>query len=190
MRPKQEWPVADGETATVGGLYLGYVLPLAAIGPVAMLIGYSTFGMSIPFMGTMRLPFGTIFGMAVASYVNSLVGVFLLALVVNALAPVFGGQKSLAQALKTVVYANTAMWVAGIFTLIPQIGFLALLGLYSLYLLYLGLPVLMKSPAEKALSYTVVVIVCGIVLYVALSLVTGLFVSMPAPEMMDIRGRG
>jgi hypothetical protein len=76
-------------------------------------------------------------------------------------------------------YSSTASWVAGIFGLIPGVRFLTILGLYSLYLLYLGLPVLMKSPKEKALGYTVVVIIAAIVLFMVIGLVAGMFVGMP-----------
>lgn len=42
------------------------------------------------------------------SYVLALAGVYVIALIVNALTPTFGGQKDRTQALKTVAYAYTA----------------------------------------------------------------------------------
>ena len=53
--------------------------------------------------------------------------------------------------------------------LVPALSFLQILGLYSLYLLYLGLPLLMKAPEERALVYTVVVIVVGMVIMAVIS---------------------
>ena len=50
----------------------------------------------------------------------------------------------------------------------------------GLYLLYLGLPVLMKAPAEKALGYTAVVIIAAIVLFLIVGLETGTFMSVLA----------
>ena len=52
-------------------------------------------------------------------------------------------------------------------------------GLYSLYLLYLGLPVVMKSPKEKAMGYTAVVIIAAIVLFMVIGLAAGMVVSAP-----------
>ncbi len=108
---------------------------------------------------------------AILSYVLSLVMVFVLGLVIDALAPSFGGEKNPLQAFKLAAYSSTAAWVAGIFGIFPALGILGLLGLYSLYLLYIGLPKLMKSPADKSLGYTAVVvivmIVCGIIAGVA-----------------------
>jgi hypothetical protein len=185
LQPKKEWSVIDGETTDTASLYTGYVIPLAAIGPVAGAIGMSMFGI----MG-MRLPLGTALVHAVVSYGLSLAMVYVLALIVNALAPTFSGKQDLTQALKVTAYAMTAAWVAAIFSLIPMLGILGLLGgLYSLYLLYLGLPVLMKAPQEKALAYTAVVIVCGIVLSVVVTWASGTMLagSMPQPAMPQFR---
>src|SRR3569832_2504681 len=97
-------------------------------------------------------------------YVFSLIAVFIVTLIVDALAPTFGGTKNQVQALKVVAYSYTSSWVGGIFSLVPALGIIGILfGLYSLYLLYLCLPILMKSPPDKAVGYTVVVVVCAII---------------------------
>ncbi len=179
LAPKEEWPVIDGEAATVAGLYTGYIVPLAAIGPVAQAIGYSVFGVSMPFMGTHRTPIGSAVTGAVVTFVLTLVGVYVLALIIDALAPTFGGTRNQIQALKVAAYSSTASWLAGIFALVPGLRILGILGLYSLYLLYLGLPVLMKSPADKALGYTVVVILAGVVLFMLIGLAAGRFMVAP-----------
>jgi hypothetical protein len=112
--------------------------------------------------------------------VLTLVAVYVLSIIIDKLAPTFSGTPSQIQALKVATYSYTASWVAGIFLLVPALSFLSILGVYSLYLLYLGLPVLMKSPADKALNYTVVVIIAAIVLFMAIGLVAGMFVAGPA----------
>lgn len=170
LSPRQEWPVIDTEPATTGSLYMGYIIPLAAIPVIAQFIGATVFGASA-FGITVRVPFGTGLTSAVVRYVLSLAGVWVLGFIIDALAPSFGGTKNSIQALKVAAYASTASWLAGIFMLVPALGILGLLGLYSLYLLYLGLPVLMKSPQEKSMGYTVVVIVCAIVLFVVIGAV-------------------
>jgi hypothetical protein len=179
LTPRQEWEVIDKEAATPASLYTGYILPLAAIGPICQVIGYSVFGISLPFVGTYRMPIGSAITGAIVTYVLTLVVVYVLALIIDALAPTFSGTKSQIQALKVATYSYTPAWISGIFALIPGLRFLAILGLYSLYLLYLGLPVLMKSPKEKAFGYTVVVILCGIVLSVIIGVVASRFMAMP-----------
>lgn len=183
LQPGQEWQVINTETTTTADLYRSYIAPLAAIGPVASIIGMSVVGVSVPFFGTYRVPFGTAISHAVVTYVMTLVGVYVLALIINALAPTFAAEKNDMQALKVAAYASTAAWLAGVFTLIPMLSILGVLGLYSLYLLYLGLPILMKAPQEKALAYTAVVVVAAIVVFAVISVVAGAFVTYPTPTM-------
>ena len=174
MTPKTEWPVIAAEPATVADLYKNYIIYLAAIPAIAgfikgSLIGYGMFGIHY------RTPIGAgITGMIVA-YALSLALVYVMALIVNALAPSFDGQKSPIQALKVVAYSYTASWVAGAFQIIPGIGWLVMLagGIYSIYLLYLGLSPTMKSPVEKSAGYTAVSIIIAIILGWIMALIVG-----------------
>jgi hypothetical protein len=180
LTPKQEWPVIDGEQTSVRGLYTGYIIPLAAIGPVASIIGWSAFGMSVPFVGAIKLPIAYAARNALITYVLTLVGVYVLALIIDALAPTFGGQKNQVQALKAAAYSYTAAWVAGVFMVFPALAIIVLLAsLYGLYLLYLGLPIVMKAPQDKAVSYTVVVVLVAIVLWVVIGAITSRFAYRP-----------
>ena len=171
LTPKTEWPVIETESATTGSLFTGYAIPLAAIPAVASFIGWSVVGIRV-LGGSFKLPMSDALVGALVQFVGSLVGVFVLGLIIDALAPSFGGTKSTIQALKVAVYSSTASWVAGIFLIIPSLGILSILGLYSLYLLYLGLPQLMKAPADKAVGYTAVVVVVGIVLFLLVGYLT------------------
>jgi hypothetical protein len=168
MTPKTEWPIIAGETTTVADLYKNYIILLAAIPAIATFIGMSIIG-----LGFFRIPIGTGLTMAVATYVMALIGVYIIALVTDALAPTFGSTKDQMQALKTAAYSMTAYWVASIFQIIPGLGgLIALVGLiYGLYLFYLGLPFTMKTPADKATSYTAVVVVCAVVIMIVLNYV-------------------
>ena len=102
-----------GRTGDVADLYKNYIIVLAAIPAVFGFLKMSLIGVSIPFAGTIRIGIGAGLSNMLLTYVLSLVGVFVLALIIDALAPTFGGQKDQTQALKTVAYAYTASWVAG-----------------------------------------------------------------------------
>jgi hypothetical protein len=171
MKPAAEWDVIDGEPATVGGLYTGYACILAAIPAIASVIG-----------SFLLLHYGALLLLVslILSYVLSLVGIFVIALIIDALAPSFGAQKSQIQALKLVVYSYTASWVAGIALIIPVLGgLIALAGwIYTLYILYLGLPKLMKSPADKTVGYFVVSLVVAIVVYALIAVIAGMIIGM------------
>jgi len=166
LSPQQGWQAIDEEETSIGGLVTGYVVPLAAIGPVASLIGMEIFGISVPSVGTFRVPIGAALRQGIAQYVMALVGVFVLALIIDKLAPYFRVEENRYQALKIAAYSSTPVWIVGIVGLIPALSILRLLGLfYSLYLLYLGLPTLMRVPQHKVMGYTVVVIMCAVVLF-------------------------
>ncbi len=176
ITPKTEWARIDAEPSTVSSIYTSYVVILAAIGPIAMLIGQQVFGYSA-FGVTYKPPINYSIGMAVFTYVMSLVAVYVLALIIDALASSFGGTKNLTNAFKVAAYSSTAAWIAAIFQIIPMLAFLAIIGLYGLYLLYLGIGPLMKVPADKQVGYAVVSIVVYIVLYFVATMVVAALVT-------------
>ncbi|EGF95014.1 Inner membrane protein yohC [Brevundimonas diminuta] len=164
-RPKFEWPVIDAESASIKGLFTSYAVILAAIPAVATIVGQIAFGH--------RGLFGPVLAGAL-SYVLSLISVYILGLIIDALAPTFGGTENPVKAMQVAVYSMTAAWVAGVLNVLPMLGWLAgLLGLYGFYLMYLGLPTLMKTAADKALGYTIVVVVAAIILNVIVFAIVG-----------------
>ena len=179
LSPRTEWEVIDAESTTPAALYTGYVMPLAAIGPIAQVIGYTVFGITVPFLGTFRVPIGSAVTTAIVTYILTLIGTYLLGLIIDGLGPTFGAQRNQIQALKVAAYSSTAAWLAAVFALVPGLRPLQILGLYSAYLLYLGLPTLMKAPRDKAMGYTVVVILGSIVLFMLIGFIAGRFLAVP-----------
>lgn len=174
LTPATEWPKVAAEPDSVPGIYTGYILIVAALPVIVSFIKSSLIGFDL-LGSTMRIPVGIGIASLVIGYLLSLVLTYVLALIVNALAPTFGGQKDMVQALKTVAYAWTASWIAYIALLLPWIGgLIALAGtIYAIYLLYLGLPYTMRCPQEKAGGYTALSVVLGIILSVVIGMVTG-----------------
>ncbi|MBT2185754.1 Yip1 family protein [Sphingobium nicotianae] len=186
LKPKDEWPVIDRETTSSGDIFTRYAVPLAAIGPVALLIGSQLFGYGA-FGITYRPSLMSSLSLAITSFVLGLIGLFALSFVADKLAPNFGGASSSRNAFKLVAYSMTASWLAGFFSIVPSLGFLGLLGLYSFYLFYTGAMPLMKVPVDKALTYTIVTAICMIVIYVCIGALTsaigGLFGASPLSVM-------
>jgi hypothetical protein len=187
FNPKQEWQTISGEATTISELYTTYIVILAAIGPIASIIGMSIVGISLPFVGSFRVSIFSSIGSAVVHYVLNLVGVYALALVIDALAPTFSGEKNMNQAFKVAAYSSTPGWVVGVVALIPTLSPLGILGLYGLFLLYLGLPILMKSPREKSTGYTVAVIIAAIVIFMVIGFLSRAFISYPTPVIPKLR---
>ncbi|WP_430418728.1 Yip1 family protein [Phenylobacterium sp.] len=172
LKPAATWDVIDGERPTVGSLYTGYIMPLAAIPAIAQVIGMTVFGAGA-FGIVVKWSPVTAVVQGLLMYVLSLAMVHVLALIIDGLAPSFGGTKDQNQALKVAAYSYTAGWVAGVFSIFPALSILGLVGLYSLFLLYVGLPKLMKAPQDKALPYTGVVILVAIVIGIVVMMVLG-----------------
>jgi Yip1 domain len=158
LDPKAEWQVIEGEPADTGALLKGYVAILAAIPAVCGFIGTSIIG-----LGGYRTPLLLGFVSAIGSYLITFVGVYVMAFVVDELAEKFGGRRSFAHAFRIAVYAPTAAWLASIFAAIPVLAILVGLGLYSFYLLYTGLPILMNVPEDNVLGYFLAVLVCAVI---------------------------
>lgn len=177
LRPKEEWQTIAGETTPIAELYKNYIFLLAAIGPIASFIGMSLVGVSLSVGGAYRVPITTGILHAVVQYGLTLVGVYVFAFIIDALAPTFSGEKNLSQAFKLATYSCIPGWLVGIFALIPALGILGILGLYGLYILYVGLPVLMKSPKEKSTGYTVAVIIAAVVIFVVIGAISRVFIS-------------
>jgi hypothetical protein len=165
LSPDSAWTTIAAERAEAPALIVGYVLPLAGAAAVAQVIGLSVVGQSFGVFGTYRMPITTGIGLAIASLAFAAIGVVLMSLIIDALAPTFGAEKSREQAIKVAVYSATPVWLAGVLQIVPALGVVALIGaLYALYLLYLGLPRLMKCPPDKTIGYLGSVIACAVVI--------------------------
>lgn len=172
ITPQSEWDRIAGEPANVSKLYTGYVLPLVALAAICSFIGLSLIGASA-FGVTYRVPLVTGVVGVVLQVVMGLVGVYVLAMITNALAPTFGSQQDMGQAHKLAAYGSTAGFLAGVFSIFPPLAILGIVGLYSLVLIYLGLPRLMKTPEDKRIGYFVTIIIVTIVLWIVIGVVVG-----------------
>lgn len=177
LSPVSEWERIAAEPATIRNLYTPYVLMLAAIGPVCALIGTAIFGYPVLGRAT-HVGLFSLIGSAAVSYVLNLFGVFVLALIIEAVSPFFGGVRDRIAAFKLAAYFPTAWWLSGVFNLFPPLSMLSIVGLYSLYTLYRGLPRVMKAPQDRAVLFTIVVIIVTLIVYMIMAIV-GSAVSMP-----------
>jgi hypothetical protein len=164
LTPQTEWPVIAHEGGDTGTLFTQYVAILALVPAICGFIGGSLIGGYTPFAAGLIS--------AIVNYVLTFVTVFVVALIVDMLAPTFGGEKNFTNALKLTAYSYTPVWLAGIFLLIPGLSFLTILGLYGLYLLWLGVPPLMGAPRDKALPYAVAIVLCALVIAIVLGGIT------------------
>jgi len=164
ITPQTEWPVINTETETPQSLFFKYVIPLSLIPAVCMFIGYGFIGMGNAFFHVRGIQLGLIMG--VNSFIGSILTYFICTYIVDAVGPSFSSPKNLGKSAQLVAYSYTAFWVVGICYLFPMLGILALLGLYSIYLFYVGVPVLKHTPEDKRVVF---MLVCaGVIILVSL----------------------
>jgi len=190
LSPKPEWLVIAPEPTSIAQLYFSYVMPLAALAAVLSFVRTSLIGVSVPFAGTIRTPIASGLMYSIVAFAFGLVGLFLVGLIINALAPSFSGVRDQRQALKVAAYSMTPGYLSAVLALSPVLPTLLQLiaGLYGIYVLYLGLPVVMRSPREKAVGYTAAVVICTILLGIllgVLSATAGHFGLMPGSLASD-----
>lgn len=190
LSPTTEWPVIAAETTTPKELYLKYVMLLAAIPAVGMFIGHSIVGFTLPILGTYRVDFGAGIAHAIMHYAMSLGLVWVMALIIDGLAPKFGSEKNFIQSLKLVAYSMTPYWIAGILNILPSLAMLAALAsLYGLYLLYIGLAPMKNPPAERQASYFGVSLVCALVAGIVMAAVMAALQPAPPKPPVDVRAK-
>ncbi len=175
VSPRDTWMHVEQESTDIAGIYKGYLALIGLIPPVSTFIGMSLVGYSG--LGvTIRVPILTGLVSMVVSYVTLQAMCYVVALMVDALAPTFGGQKNLTNAFKLTAYGSTAGIVGGIFNAVPALAMLGFVAaLYSIYLFYLGLPILMKCPRDRAVGYTAVVMIAAFVAGIVVGSISALF---------------
>lgn len=189
ITPKTEWEVIKMEQTPVNEIFTKYVLILALIPAIASFIGYSIVGISLGPFGSYKMPVGRGLLYLILYYGMSVGAVYLLAFIVDALAPSFGSAKDFLSSFKVVAYSYTAVWVAGIFQIFPMLGILSVLGsLYGLFLMYLGLKTVKDTPQDKLVGYFIVVIIVSIVVYFIIGMIVSAiaFGGMMMDSMRDM----
>ena len=165
LTPNTEWVAIEQETATPVSILKNYLLPLGIVGAVATFIGSGFIGtnvLGIKVGGT--IAFGL--NQAVISLLGLVLGFFISTYVVDMLAPNFKSEKDLNKTAQLVAYSNTPALIGAFLAILPSVGWIgAIFGLYGFYLLFLGLPVLKKTPEQQRIPYIIVSILVLLVVY-------------------------
>jgi hypothetical protein len=163
MDPVKEWGIIAAEPLQTATLFKSYVMPLLGLSALGGLIGTTLMG-----GGSLAL-----IGSTVVGFVLALAGIFVLAKIVEVLAPRFGGPVDPAAAMKLAAYAPTASWIGGACLIIPFIGWIAALagGLYSLFLFYIGTPTVMRIPRERVMGFAISVVLVAVLVNILIGAV-------------------
>jgi len=187
LKPKETWEIIKTEEATIQGLFKEYLIILAAVPAIANLLGRWIIGINIPFAGTYKFTLGGSLLNAILGYVLMVAGVWVAGKVISLLAPKFGSESDDLKGFKVALFSYTPLMAAGVLYIIPALSPIVFIaGLYGLYILYIGLPIVMGTPKEKALSYTVVVIVTLIVISIIIGAITTAFLGLFGPQLPSL----
>ncbi len=178
LKPTATWHEIDREPATISGIFKGYAAPLALLGPIGMVLAtfFRIGGLEVSVFGVIVT--------AIGSYFIGLVLLYVQSLIINGLAPSFGGTKDPLKAFKVAAYSMTPGWLFAVFSPFPVLGLLALAGgLYGLYLLFVGLPLLMRSSRDQSILYILVIIAVSIAIGIVSAILVNIL-SLPFTLMM------
>ena len=187
FKPRETWETISGEETTISELIKSYLLLLAAAPAIASLLGKWIIGIQIPFVGVYRFSFGASLLTSALWYIFIIASIWIVGKVISYLAPNFGSVQNDVKGFQVAVYSYTPFLAVGILYIIPALGALVFLaGLYGLYLLYIGLPILMDTPKDKSLAYTITIIVTIILIYIILNIIIGAIHNIFGPALPRI----
>ena len=176
--PAAAWRGIEKDIGDPAYLLSRYVAVLALIPALSGFVGATLIGV-VPPSGVLRADLiDGLFG-AIVSYATSCAIVLLLGLIIDLLAPLFGGRRDFEDAFKLAVYSFTPLWLVGIFLLLPGLRFLLLTGVYGIYLFWLGAPRLTKVPEQQAANFTAVIVICACGLLYAAALAQRMLFGTP-----------
>ena len=180
LQPRREWEAINGEFTNSLAIYRNYIVPLAAIGPIAYVLGVLVFGQQGTLFGVLETPLSAAVQDAIAHYILGLLSPFVVAIALEYLAPVFSGQGNRVQGLKVAAYASTPTWLFAVLGLLPRLAPFSLIGMvWTLYLFYSGAPLLLKvakDGPDRAVAFGAVAVVVGAVAALLVEVLARVFV--------------
>jgi len=175
VSPAEEWQVIKDEQASRSGVVRNYLLPFISLLAITTFLGLLLFRNYV-----------TISIMILVTVVTSLgafLSIYISATIINELAPKFDSKKDFTSTFKLVTYSYTAVLIAHSFaSLLLPLFFIVIFGLYSIYILWMGLGPMMETTGENRLIFGIICSLTILVIYVFLhtglgALSTNLFVS-------------
>ena len=169
--PTEEWKDIRGERCSVTKCYCSHVLFLAAIPAVAGFIGTSMVGWQVGQHEVNRLTTESALSIAALFYIGMLVAVFAVGKTIHWMGQTYGTVQPLPQCIALAAYTATPLFLIGIMLLYPILWLNLIIGLpalaYTVYLLYIGLPIMMDIPSEKGFLFASAVLAVGLIMLVA-----------------------
>lgn len=161
LQPREEWTSILEENVTMTLVVRNFLLPLLLMSTLASLLGRMIQKVNIGLDGSLLLADG------LREFFGFLLSVYACTYLVNELIKSFGGTKNLRRSANLVIYSSVPSLVISMVTgLIPALYPLGVLGLYSFYLFYVGIPVLFEDiPEQKHIGFFITSVLLMILVF-------------------------
>lgn len=168
--PRTEWQSISDEKLDITQFGLLRMLSLAAIPAASFLLGVSLIGWSLSGDTFNKMAFGEAAFLAVGFYLLIITFTLLMAYFTFTMERAYGEEASFSRCLLFITYTATPMYLAGLIGLFPivwlSVGVLLLAVCYSVFLLYVGIPIYMNIDTGKGYVVSTAIIAAGLCLMI------------------------
>ncbi len=170
--PDREWESIRSDQESTSKLYLGHVFLLALIPTLSAYFGTTEVGWRIGDGAAVKLTQASAAQLCVLFYIAMLAGIFIIGKFIDFFSMTYGADESEHKGVILAAYATTPLFLVGITAIYPVLWINLLAGIiavcWSVYLLFEGLPILMKIPEDRGFMFASSVLTIGLVMLVAL----------------------
>ena len=168
LKPKDTWQTIKTEEATIKSIISQYLIFLAIVPAVAAAFYFRdrfTEFAAVALVGALLFA------------VLNIVGIYVTAKLVQVLAAKFEATTTDIDVFKLIAYSMTPALLGTVLFLIPLLtGVAFIIALYSLFILYVGFPVLISCPDAKRLPFSLLSMVIMYAIFVAVHYIALVFI--------------
>lgn len=170
--------------------YVLYPAILAIIPAVAWYYGTSQIGWTITGKEPVKFTSESAMGIAILFYLAQIAAIWAVGFFVHWMADTYGAESSASKGLAIAGLCSTPILLYGLLGFYPLFWLDFIVGLaavsHSVYLLYLGIPIVMRIPEERGFLFASAVVAVGLVMAVIIMGATVMFWDMGyAPAFTD-----
>jgi hypothetical protein len=166
LHPVHEWEEVRRQNLSIARA-LGHALILGAIPVVSGYLGTTEFGWQIGSAETVKLTHWSAGIIALLYYLVIIAAVLSIAWMIRWMGETYGASQPLARCVVLAAYIPIPLFLVGVAQLIPVLWLNLLIGIpaaaYTVFLLYLGIPVMMEIPVERGFLFASAVLAFGLV---------------------------
>lgn len=179
IRPAETWQRLSQKKPDARKLFFGLAMVLALVPAISVVLGFSLVGLKLGPLETVKIPLTSAILAGIAVYIVNLAGVYAAAVLMRFIGNSFHTDAPFSSYMSLAILSAVPYWLAGAFNLIPALRVLSMIGIYGIYILFLGIPEMIKVPEERNLPFNVAVVVAIIILVLLGNFIISPFIDGP-----------